>query len=176
MPVKTVEIIETAPTKIWLRKYDTGSISVIVQHQGCDEFKHCTFDYDYRYTCNSTIQEQAEKMARELGAGDEVEIERFSMTDGLLKYIESTSEEDIERDKVIHSLKTEIEEFTQFKMAMNLGLPIWPTKWTQDTAALAFQIHNLGYQPANNNEMVLIAIKEGYAPWLIPTEYELNND
>lgn len=63
---------EKCGTNIWIEEDILGRRHVVVQHKFGEEeiepFTFCTFNYDYRYTCNAFLREAAEKMAKSLGA------------------------------------------------------------------------------------------------------------
>ena len=72
--IKIAEVVKIFDTNVWIESDFFGSKHVMVQHDGESEpFTYCTFNYDYRYTSNSSIKVQAEKMAISLGANEPVE-------------------------------------------------------------------------------------------------------
>lgn len=70
----SVDLVEILPTKIWIENGICGDRSVVLQHEGCEQFKYATFGYNYAYTSNAGTWEAAQKLARELGATDPIEI------------------------------------------------------------------------------------------------------
>lgn len=73
--IQTVEIKEIFEQKVWIESDFMGSKHVMIQHQDGESrpFCYCSFHYNYAYTSNSGVREQAEKMAIQLGAGEPVE-------------------------------------------------------------------------------------------------------
>ena len=72
--------------------------------------------------------------------------------------------------------KKQFDEFKELSNAINMGLPIWPTKWSQDVAALAFFIHELKEKAPNEahgtpkyKDFVQLAHQQGLMPW-----YDIN--
>lgn len=70
--IKTAKITNVFKTEIWIENHFIGSKSVMIQHEGCEPFCYCTFNYNYQYTDNSSIKRAAEKMAISLGAKEPV--------------------------------------------------------------------------------------------------------
>lgn len=71
--IQTGTIVEILPTRIWVESSVWGSRSVMLQHEGCEAFAYCTFNYDYRYTSNAGTWAEAHDMARRLGAEEPIE-------------------------------------------------------------------------------------------------------
>ncbi len=66
--VEVVELVKVFKTEIWIESDLLGAKHVMLQHEGCDPFTWCTFNYDHRYTGNSTTLKCATDMAISLGA------------------------------------------------------------------------------------------------------------
>lgn len=68
--------------------------------------------------------------------------------------------------------KKQFDELKELSNAINMELPIWPTNWSQDVAALAFCIHNLQEKSPNAShksqeykDFVKSAHQQGLMPW-----------
>jgi hypothetical protein len=69
--IKTVELVEILPTKIW-KEYDMfGGVSIKMQHEGCDEFTIAQVNYDWRYTSNAHRSWLADEIVKLLGGPTE---------------------------------------------------------------------------------------------------------
>lgn len=73
---------------------------------------------------------------------------------------------------VSSSDEQELKEFRDLANALNMGLPVWPTKWSQDVAALAFFVNGLQEKSPNEahstpeyKDFVRAAANEGMMPW-----------
>ena len=74
LKVYTEEMVKIVGHKIWIEADLFGNKHVMIQHDDDSApFTYCTFNYDHRYTCNSAIHKQAERMARSLGASEPIE-------------------------------------------------------------------------------------------------------
>jgi hypothetical protein len=62
MTIKTVEIVEILPTKVWAEKDFFGTVHIKIQHEGMPEFDFIQIQYDYNYTSNA----HQEKMTKEI--------------------------------------------------------------------------------------------------------------
>lgn len=73
--IETVEIVKVFARRVWIESDFSGDKHVMIQHQDgeSEPFCYCSFHYDYAYTSNSVIREQAERMAIQLGAVEPVE-------------------------------------------------------------------------------------------------------
>jgi hypothetical protein len=73
--IETVEIVKVFARRVWIESDFSGDKHVMIQHQDgeSEPFCYCSFHYDYAYTSNSAIREQAERMAIQLGAVEPVE-------------------------------------------------------------------------------------------------------
>lgn len=75
--MKTVEIVEILPTKVWIETDMCGSQHIMIQHEGMNKFQWMTVNYDYAYTSNATNHTIIEKLLKDLGV-DMVSVERVS--------------------------------------------------------------------------------------------------
>ena len=50
MTIKTAEIVEILPTKVWTEKDFLGTVHIKIQHDGLEEFNFIQIQYDHRYT------------------------------------------------------------------------------------------------------------------------------
>ena len=73
MELQQATLVEILPTKVWIENGMMGERVVMLQHEGCEPFEYCVFNYDYRYTSNACTAIAAENMARFLGATDPME-------------------------------------------------------------------------------------------------------
>lgn len=71
--LEVVEIVKICETKVWIESDILGCKHVMLQHEGCEPFTWCTFNYDYRYTSNGKIWAAAENMAIALGAVEPID-------------------------------------------------------------------------------------------------------
>lgn len=71
--LKTVEIVEILPTKVWIESDICGGRHVMRQHQGYEPFTYATFHYDYSHTSNSQTWADAKQVALAVGATEPVE-------------------------------------------------------------------------------------------------------
>lgn len=69
-PAKIVKIFSTA---VWIESDLLGSRHVMRQHEGDEPFTYCSFHYNYAHTSNAQTLDDAERMARALGATDPIE-------------------------------------------------------------------------------------------------------
>lgn len=76
-----VQINHVYERKIWIESDVTGSCHVMIQHQDgqSEPFCYCSFNYDYAYTCSSSVKHQAEAIAIQLGAKMPVETKSVSL-------------------------------------------------------------------------------------------------
>lgn len=112
------------------------------------EFVYVRVNYQYGYTDNISRNKLVKDIVELLSGGRVVSCSRFQ----------------------------ELTEMEQLKNAINMGLPIWPTKWSQDVAALAFFIHGLKEKAPNEahgtpeyKDFVQLAHQQGLMPW-----YDIN--
>jgi hypothetical protein len=73
MEIKTVELVEILPTKIWSEKDMFGTVHIKMQHQGMDEFDFIQINYNYAYTSNSHQHQFTQEILKLLGASYETE-------------------------------------------------------------------------------------------------------
>ena len=71
MEIKTVELVEILPTKIWAEKDMFGTVHIKMQHRGIEEFDFIQIQYNYAYTSNSHQHELTQQILKLLGANDE---------------------------------------------------------------------------------------------------------
>jgi len=71
--IQTGTIVAIAKTSVWCENGIAGERFVVVQHEGCDPFDYAVFNYDYRYTNNSSTIRDATNLAKALGATEPVE-------------------------------------------------------------------------------------------------------
>lgn len=71
MEIKTAEIVEILPTKIWAEKDFLGTVHIKMQHQGMDEFDFIQINYNYAYTDNGHQARLTEEILKLLGAPSE---------------------------------------------------------------------------------------------------------
>ena len=69
--IKTVELVEILPTKIWADKDMFGTVHIKMQHQGMDEFDFIQIQYNYAYTSNSHQLQLTEEILKLLGVNNE---------------------------------------------------------------------------------------------------------
>lgn len=73
MEIKTVELVEILPTKIWADKDMFGTVHIKMQHQGMDEFDFIQIQYNYAYTSNGHQHELTQQILKLLGANNDSE-------------------------------------------------------------------------------------------------------
>lgn len=71
MELKTVELVEILPTKIWSEKDTFGTVHIYMQHQGMEPFEFITMKYNYAYTSNSHQHQLTQEILKLLGANNE---------------------------------------------------------------------------------------------------------
>lgn len=71
--IEQATIVKILPTTIWIESDILGARHVMLQHEGMDPFRYCSFHYNYAYTGNSQTLHEAETMAKKLGATDPIE-------------------------------------------------------------------------------------------------------
>ena len=71
MELKTVELVEVLPTKIWSEKDFAGTVHIKMQHQGMDEFDFIQIQYNWAYTDNGHQHRLTEEILKLLGANNE---------------------------------------------------------------------------------------------------------
>ena len=71
MTIKTVELVEILPTRIWSEKDVFGTVHIKMQHQDMDEFDFIQINYDWAYTSNSHQHRLTEEILKLLGAPSE---------------------------------------------------------------------------------------------------------
>lgn len=69
-PIKTVEIVEILPTKIWSEKDMFGTVHIKMQHQGMEPFTFIQMHYDYMYTSNGHQHQMTQEILKLLGVKD----------------------------------------------------------------------------------------------------------
>lgn len=112
------------------------------------EFNYVRINYHGLYTSNAARKHLVDEIVALLNGGSVI-----SLTD-----------------------KVEFRELKELSNAINMGLPIWPTNWSQDVAALAFFIHGLKEKAPNEahgtpeyKDFVQLAHQQGLMPW-----YDIN--
>lgn len=73
MEIKTVELVEILPTKIWADKDMFGTVHIKMQHQGLEEFNFIQIQYNYAYTSNMHQHELTQQILNLLGANNDSE-------------------------------------------------------------------------------------------------------
>ena len=73
MEIKTVELVEILPTKVWADKDMFGTVHIKMQHQGMDEFDFIQIQYNYAYTDNGHQHRLTQEILKLLGAQDDSE-------------------------------------------------------------------------------------------------------
>ena len=73
MEIKTVELVEVLPTRVWSEKDFFGTVHIKMQHQGMDEFDFIQIQYNYAYTDNGHQARLTEEIMKLLGAPSERE-------------------------------------------------------------------------------------------------------
>jgi hypothetical protein len=68
-----VQIVEILKNKVWVESDIIGSRHVMIQQGDSEPFQYASFYYDYRFTSNAHIAQQADKLAISLGASEPVE-------------------------------------------------------------------------------------------------------
>lgn len=71
MEIKTVEVVEVLPTRIWADKDMFGTVHIKMQHQGLDEFDFIQIQYNYAYTDNGHQYQLTQEILKLLGASNE---------------------------------------------------------------------------------------------------------
>ena len=71
MEIKTVEVVEVLPTRIWADKDTFGTVHIKMQHQGMDEFDFIQIQYDYTHTSNAHQHRLTQEILKLLGAKDD---------------------------------------------------------------------------------------------------------
>lgn len=72
--IKTGKIVRIEEKKIWLESDILGNKIVMAQYDDDDEpFTYCTFSYDHRFTSGEQQWDEAERVARRIGASGEIE-------------------------------------------------------------------------------------------------------
>ena len=71
MELKTVELVEVLPTKVWFEKDFAGTVHIKMQHQGMPEFDFIQIQYDYAYTSNGHQHNLTQEILKLLGAPSE---------------------------------------------------------------------------------------------------------
>jgi len=72
MEIKTVEIVEILPTKIWSEKDIMGTVHIKMQHEGHEEFDFVQIQYDYTHTSNGHQHYLTQEILKLLGANNEI--------------------------------------------------------------------------------------------------------
>ena len=67
MEIQQATIVEILPTEYWVESDFCGGKHIMIQHEGMEPFCYCSFHYNYAYTSNSTIHNQAVKMMENFG-------------------------------------------------------------------------------------------------------------
>ena len=67
MEIKTVEIVEIHPTRIWAEKDFLGTVHIKMQHQGMDEFDFIQIKYNYAHTSNAHQHRLTQEILKLLG-------------------------------------------------------------------------------------------------------------
>ena len=71
--LQVAEIVHIYKTSVWIESDMMGARHVMLQHETCDPFTYCSFNYCYGYTDNATTHHAATQMAISLGATEPVE-------------------------------------------------------------------------------------------------------
>jgi nucleoside-triphosphatase THEP1 len=71
MEIKTVELVEILPTKIWSEKDLMGTVHIKMQHQGMDAFDFIQIQYNYAYTSNAHQHQLTQEILKLLGANND---------------------------------------------------------------------------------------------------------
>ncbi|URI08794.1 hypothetical protein MW290_24770 [Aquincola tertiaricarbonis] len=72
--LKSATVVHVFPMRVWVEADLLGAKHVVCQHEGESPFTYATFNYDWRYTSNAGVLDQAMKVARSLGAQDPIEV------------------------------------------------------------------------------------------------------
>lgn len=72
--IQAVKVIHIAPTSVWIENDSFGGRHVMMQHEGCEAFTYCSFNYDYAYTSNAGTLAAATETALKLGAVEPVQM------------------------------------------------------------------------------------------------------
>jgi hypothetical protein len=65
--IQQATIVEILPTAYWVESDFFGGKHIMIQHEGMEPFCYCSFHYNYAYTSNATIHNQAVRMMENLG-------------------------------------------------------------------------------------------------------------
>ena len=68
MEIKTAEIVEVYPTKIWSEKDIFGTVHIKMQHEGMEPFTFIQMHYNYAYTSNGHQHQMTQEILKLLGA------------------------------------------------------------------------------------------------------------
>ena len=94
--IEQVKIVRIFKTSIWIESDMMGARHVMMQHETCEPFAYCTFNYDYAYTSNAGTHTAATAIALSLGATEPVEHRLREMmrptNDEILEQIEGLQE------------------------------------------------------------------------------------
>lgn len=70
--IQTAKLVKVYGKSIWIESDIMGSRHVMVQHEGCEPFRYCSFHYDHRYTDNASTLYSAENVALMMGAEEPI--------------------------------------------------------------------------------------------------------
>lgn len=73
LSLPTAKIVKILKTDIWIEGDFLGDKHVVVQHEGMKPFTYASFYYNYAYTSNAGIRNQANALAISLGATEPVQ-------------------------------------------------------------------------------------------------------
>lgn len=104
----TATIVKILKTDIWIEGDLWGDKHVVVQHEGMKPFTYASFHYNYAYTSNAGIRDQATALAVSLGATAPVQernrefiFPKQEEMDAAAKLLDTESQ----RDKLVSMLK-----------------------------------------------------------------------
>ena len=60
-------IVKILPTQYWVESDLFGGKHIMIQHEGMQPFCYCSFHYNYAYTGNSQIHQEAVNMMARFG-------------------------------------------------------------------------------------------------------------
>ena len=108
LSVPTAKIVKILKTDIWVEGDFFGGKHVVVQHEGMEPFTYASFYYNYAYTSNAGIRDQANALAVSLGATEPVQQRNREFgfpekeeVDLALRLLKS----ELQRDKLVSMLK-----------------------------------------------------------------------
>jgi len=75
-----IKITHICKTSVWIESDMMGARHVVVQHETCEPFTYCSFNYCYGYTDNASTLHAATAMALSLGATEPIKQLRRAMS------------------------------------------------------------------------------------------------